>query len=351
MTQVTESEDSVYTKDQGQLKFTYNTDVTQLEAKSQALRRGDQIDQSKNEASREVLVESRSSPPVCVPRVNIQTRGTGSEAVLLDAKENNRAEGLCVDSRSLTLTLADTQDLSSAMPQTGLITTLHNSSLCVKTEPSNMGDEVRSSATVKTEKSEGSCQDKADCMQEVTHKSKSTVLFEGQLKEEQGHVTPTEQDAHVHKWVIVNGNIKPEFQYSTSHEGSTQQDNLKKSPVQHQFETPVFQCDTRHKHFACKSNLKSHQTVHIYEKPFQCDTCHKCYGRKSGLTRHQRLHTGGMPYQCDTCHKHFARKTELKSHQRLHTGEKPFQCDTCHKCFAWESCLKRQQRVHTGEKP
>ena len=55
----------------------------------------------------------------------------------------------------------------------------------------------------------------------------------------------------------------------------------------------------------------SHSTM---TKRFVCETCHKCFATKSDLRTHIRTHTGETPYKCEYCDRAF----KQRGHRKLH---------------------------------
>lgn len=94
------------------------------------------------------------------------------------------------------------------------------------------------------------------------------------------------------------------------------------------------ECIFCQKSFQSISELETHTSTHIEQKPFKCTVCEKGFVRKDKLMLHMRVHTGEKPFKCSECGRCFSRKDKLNNHIRTHTGEKPHQCILCQKSFA-----------------
>ncbi len=53
---------------------------------------------------------------------------------------------------------------------------------------------------------------------------------------------------------------------------------------------------------------------------------------------------------CSYCNKRFNKSGDLKTHERIHMCEKPYKCSHCNKRFNMSGDLKIHKRIHTGEK-
>lgn len=63
--------------------------------------------------------------------------------------------------------------------------------------------------------------------------------------------------------------------------------------------------------------MKSHETRHLYYKPFQCQSCHKRFTEKGHLKCHHReVHLKLKNFECTSCGKKFGRKSSLTSHNK-----------------------------------
>uniref|UniRef100_A0A8C8VPG1 Uncharacterized protein n=1 Tax=Pelusios castaneus TaxID=367368 RepID=A0A8C8VPG1_9SAUR len=130
-------------------------------------------------------------------------------------------------------------------------------------------------------------------------------------------------------------------------EGTTVQQTDPKEPYE------CLKCAER---FILRSQLTTHQTDHMGEKPLQCINRHeKSFSNSSDLNRHGRSHVGEKLYLCFECGKgfnwNFIQRSHLIRHQVVHVGERSHKCLDCGKCFICQSHLIRHQRVHTGVRP
>ena len=76
----------------------------------------------------------------------------------------------------------------------------------------------------------------------------------------------------------------------------------------------------------CSTSVNIRQKINSnLDRSFVCDTCHKGFTQKYNLKKHQRIHTGEKAFKCETCSKSFTQKGQLKSHQIVHTGAKPYE--------------------------
>jgi len=141
-----------------------------------------------------------------------------------------------------------------------------------------------------------------------------------------------------------------------------------------------FSCDTCHKTFADKNQLRAHIRVHTKPfacsicpksfswqkllnthiknkhfgiKEFSCDKCPQTFTRKCSLVNHKRgVHTNDRPYSCSSCDKSFPEKGQLTAHERhIHLNTRPFKCDECGKAYFRTSELNRHKKGHSKFKP
>ncbi|XP_077469190.1 uncharacterized protein LOC144084533 [Stigmatopora argus] len=120
-------------------------------------------------------------------------------------------------------------------------------------------------------------------------------------------------------------------------------------------------CNECGKSFAAAITLREHMKMHSEDKPYKCNQCRKSFVRRRHLKKHQEVHAREKPYTCGQCGKGFATTSNLKQHQKTHAAhaahaaavlsDKPHRCSQCGKCFAAAATLREHQRIHSGEKP
>ncbi|PSN52350.1 hypothetical protein C0J52_18093 [Blattella germanica] len=111
------------------------------------------------------------------------------------------------------------------------------------------------------------------------------------------------------------------------------------------------ECPFCHKRFVATGPFKHHlvqvhnnspNTSSILKNPVKCIIC---------LKSHEKIHIPERPHSCNYCDKKFVDASELKRHILTHTGEKPHICELCGKMFRERYRLKIHMRYHTGERP
>ncbi|CAH7265198.1 RGD1566386 [Phodopus roborovskii] len=135
--------------------------------------------------------------------------------------------------------------------------------------------------------------------------------------------------------------------------------------------------DTCHKMYPSKTELSSHDNMHMEEKSYKCDY-EKPILTKSYLTKHQEVQAGEEPqghkenikfcldaelqlddqkmhtekqiYECKVSGKTFYHESHHINHQRSHTREKPCACEEDRKAIDDKSTLTQHQRLCTDDK-
>ncbi|KAL8602309.1 hypothetical protein ACOMHN_022822 [Nucella lapillus] len=100
-------------------------------------------------------------------------------------------------------------------------------------------------------------------------------------------------------------------------------------------------------------NLQTRQKMShpAINKRFVCETCHKCFATKSDLRTHIRTHTGETPYKCDYCDRAFKQRGHRKLHiQVAHTKEMPYTCEICHQGYPTRYRYLIHLKRHSGIK-
>ena len=79
-------------------------------------------------------------------------------------------------------------------------------------------------------------------------------------------------------------------------------------------------------------------------------SCYKSFTRAGSLRSHERIHIGEKPYSCSSCEKSFTEVGNMKKHERIHNGERQYSCRSCDKSFTAAHHLKTHKRIHNVEK-
>ena len=108
-----------------------------------------------------------------------------------------------------------------------------------------------------------------------------------------------------------------------------------------------FECDTCHRRFGHKSDMKRHvRTVHLKERRFFCGDCGQAFGRSDARDAHVRMmHDNIRSAACFHCGKTFCKDSDLMRHtRRVHYKEKyahPRPCSECDFVAEFPSHLRR----------
>ena len=100
------------------------------------------------------------------------------------------------------------------------------------------------------------------------------------------------------------------------------------------------QCKVCSREFAFKSELTTHETIHLDEKHFICHypRCNGKYKTKAEYRRHYKTHgPTSDDYNCPVCNKAFNKAKYLREHKQAHTDDLTFECSICGDCFRWRS--------------
>ncbi|XP_001654768.2 zinc finger protein 519 [Aedes aegypti] len=111
-----------------------------------------------------------------------------------------------------------------------------------------------------------------------------------------------------------------------------------------------FKCDSCHKTYCRKDNLRQHQEREHLLIRYHCDICGKIFSTRDVLNAHRKLHNTES-FKCDQCDQVFKTTKYLYKHKQKHLGIKKFICTYCGKGFLVGEYLKDHLRIHTGEKP
>ena len=92
--------------------------------------------------------------------------------------------------------------------------------------------------------------------------------------------------------------------------------------------------------FRTRSGLRKHfNTKHKETTKYKCETCHKSFAEKHQLRAHNIQH-GGIGVKCNICLKEFTTKSSLKRHMDGAHGNAKFTCSTCQRVFKDNDVLK-----------
>jgi len=106
-----------------------------------------------------------------------------------------------------------------------------------------------------------------------------------------------------------------------------------------------FQCKICSKSFKSVQYLKNHEKFHT--KAHKCVICMKMYSTLGRLNYHKKnYHENPESFECKVCGFKFILKSDLKTHQKLHVKNrpKPFKCHRCD--FATDT----NQKINTHQK-
>ncbi|CAG2163324.1 unnamed protein product, partial [Oppiella nova] len=73
-------------------------------------------------------------------------------------------------------------------------------------------------------------------------------------------------------------------------------------------------CSICSKQFSKPSQLRLHENIHYFERPFKCDSC--AFSKPSQLRLHENIHYFERPFKCDSCAVSFRTKGHLQKHKR-----------------------------------
>lgn len=98
-------------------------------------------------------------------------------------------------------------------------------------------------------------------------------------------------------------------------------------------------CDFCSHSTSTKQSMERHMTqLHMDKsaKMFKCSVCPKTFAKKNILKSHEKIHLANRPtFDCQYCGKNLSSQTAVRNHIKwLHNEEREFDCSKCSKKFA-----------------
>jgi len=85
-------------------------------------------------------------------------------------------------------------------------------------------------------------------------------------------------------------------------------------------------------------------------KRYQCSVCRKCFAQKKNMRTHNRMHVGQKPFTCDLCPASFFCSKGLKSHREKHkSNQLTYKCSACGQGFVLFHMYEAHIRSHISE--
>uniref|UniRef100_A0A674D5W3 C2H2-type domain-containing protein n=1 Tax=Salmo trutta TaxID=8032 RepID=A0A674D5W3_SALTR len=132
------------------------------------------------------------------------------------------------------------------------------------------------------------------------------------------------------------------------------EDRLKSSNTGEQ--KPCHICPDCGKSYTRSDNLKTHQKIHMTERPYLCSECGKGFTRTDHLKSHLKTHErkkNKLKHPCTDCVKGFVHLEQLEKHLEknhlTHKEKKPHGCPRCDESFSDLEELTTHLPVHTEE--
>ena len=79
-------------------------------------------------------------------------------------------------------------------------------------------------------------------------------------------------------------------------------------------------CPTCGEKCCSKASLKRHMIRHTGQRPYKCATCEKDFFDKQTRRIHERIHKDTFEFQCNRCEKQFHQSHQLVAHTKRHNG-------------------------------
>ncbi|XP_076465184.1 uncharacterized protein LOC143296980 [Babylonia areolata] len=125
---------------------------------------------------------------------------------------------------------------------------------------------------------------------------------------------------------------------------------LTRQKMSHPTMTKRFVCETCHKCFATKSDLRTHIRTHTGETPYKCDYCERAFKQRGHRKLHiQVAHTKEMPYKCEICHQGYPTRYRFLIHLKRHSGIKEHKCPYCNRAYYTMGKLNEHKRKNHSE--